>query len=276
MRGRDARNSNVKGIVMKKRSLKLLARAVCMSVVGAAGFAPAAIAADAAPSAPLSATGGIISDYVWRGISQSADDPAPWGEVDLDLSSVGLDGFSVGTWMSAINFGKDSAGNDLAPMEMDLYGGYSGNFGNSGIGYTLGLYSYLYPNSAHGANFNWFEYYAGLSYDFGSFSASGKVYYSSDFENLSMDETYITGGISIPVSDWLSVAANVGHTSVGHAIPGLIEDYTDFNVSASATYGNFTFGVGYSDTDLSGIYKYSSGLFQTTGQGWVSISYTVN
>ncbi len=67
------------------------------------------------------------------------------------------------------------------------------------FGLVVGGIGYLYPSSATGANFNWFEIYGGLSYNFGVASVSGRVYYSPDYVNLSTSQFYYTAGVSVPV-----------------------------------------------------------------------------
>lgn len=94
----------------------------------------AATLALAAPAAAqsLSFSGGltITSNYMSRGITQSADRPALqfWGEVESY-------GFYAGLWGSTVRLAPDS-------VEFDLYAGYRFSVGATGIdiGYTRFLY----------------------------------------------------------------------------------------------------------------------------------------
>jgi len=230
---------------------------------GAAGLALAT--ATPAISAPLSANGAVTSNYIFRGISQSAGNPAASAGLDYDAGGI-LPGLAVGTWVSSIDFGDDT------PVEWDLYGSYTGNITDA-FQWSVGIITYNYPNSPHGVNYNWQEYWGGLSYNFGPFAVAGKVFYSPDYINLSDREIYYTGGVTVPIVSWLSLSANVGRTELDHAVTPLIKSYTDWNISLAATFDAYTVTVGYAATDLDGVYKVKSGPFQTNGQVWVSVGF---
>src|SRR5262245_27466518 len=57
--------------------------------------------------------GGFTTDYVFRGISQSNENVAVQGGVDLTCGH-----FYAGVWGSSVNFGDENS------AEIDLYGGY--------------------------------------------------------------------------------------------------------------------------------------------------------
>ena len=80
-----------------------------------------AAAIPAVSNAEMSANAGIVSDYVFRGIFQ--EDSAPYGGFDYGHES----GFYAGVWGSDVGLG----------LEVDLYFGYSGSFGESG-GFSRG------------------------------------------------------------------------------------------------------------------------------------------
>ncbi|MDO8455890.1 MAG: TorF family putative porin, partial [Burkholderiaceae bacterium] len=66
--------------------------------------APAAPAAAAAPENSLSYNVGVVTDYRYRGISQSRLKPAVQGGIDFSHTS----GLYVGTWASSIQWVKDA------------------------------------------------------------------------------------------------------------------------------------------------------------------------
>jgi uncharacterized protein (TIGR02001 family) len=230
---------------------------------GAVGLALAT--ATPAVSAPLSANAAVTTNYIFRGISQSGAQSAVSAGLDYDLGSV-LPGLAVGTWASSIDFG------DNTPMELDLYGSYTGTIVDK-FTYNVGFITYNYPNSPHAVNYNWYEGYVGLAYDFGAFQVSGKIFYSPDYVNLSTSEQYYTAGVTIPIVSWLAFSANVGRTEVDHAVSPIIKAYTDWNLSLAATFDAYTLTVGYAATDLNGVYKVKSGPFETNEQLWVSIAF---
>jgi uncharacterized protein (TIGR02001 family) len=232
-------------------------------LIGAVGLALATTTP--AVSAPLSANAAVTSNYIFRGISQSGAQSAVSAGLDYDAGAI-LPGLSVGTWASSIDFG------DNTPMELDLYGSYTGNITDM-FSYSVGIITYNYPNSPHNINYNWQEYWGGLAYNFGPFAVSGKIFYSPDYVNLSDNEIYYTGGVTIPIVSWLALSANVGRTEMDHAFGAVIKSYTDWNVSLAATFDAYTLTVGYAATDLDGAFKITSGPFETDDQFWVSVGF---
>ena len=141
----------------------------------APAFAQTASPPPSPPPPPITFTGNVAvtSDYVFRGISQSNSDMALQGGFDVTTSA----GFYVGTWLSSIDFNDPSDAN----LEVDIYGGYTGAIGKTGLTYNVGVYGYLYPDVRDSSDFNFVEVYAGLSYAFGNFTLGGQVNYSNDF-----------------------------------------------------------------------------------------------
>jgi uncharacterized protein (TIGR02001 family) len=105
---------------------------------------------------------GVVSDYRYRGISQSRLEPALQGGIDYADKS----GFYVGAWGSTIKWIKD-AGASAGSVEVDLYGGYKGAVGD--LAYDVGFLRYEYVgnklagvNGAVNANTN--EVYGAVTY----------------------------------------------------------------------------------------------------------------
>jgi hypothetical protein len=67
--------------------------------------------------------------------------------------------------------------------------------------------------------------------------------------------------------------ANLSYSIFDHAVPPIIDDYLDWNISAVATFGNFSLTAGYTDTDLDGIYEVTSGPFETDGQFYFMVGF---
>ena len=68
-----------------------------------------------AQAASIEANVGFTTDYLWRGMTQNAEDSSFSGGIDISTDS----GFYAGTWVGDINW-------DGASYELDLYGGYAG------------------------------------------------------------------------------------------------------------------------------------------------------
>lgn len=110
---------------MLKKSL------VCLSAALVCG---SAMAAD--PS-PFTGNISLISDYKFRGFSQTNYKPALQGGFDYAHSS----GFYLGNWNSNV----EQSLYDGATLEMDIYGGYKKTIG--AITYDVGVIHYAYPGS---------------------------------------------------------------------------------------------------------------------------------
>ena len=108
----------------------------------------------------LSATTAITTDYVFRGISQTAENPAAQPEFDLYYGI-----FYAGIWASNLDFGGTPFGGDVASIEIDYYAGITPKW--KGITFNIaGLY-YTYPGAFDPAGeFDYFELKTGASYTF--------------------------------------------------------------------------------------------------------------
>src|SRR5262245_36957391 len=88
--------------------------------------------------AQFSSTWTAVSDYDFRGFSQSAKSPALQASADY---AVGETGFSFGAWASNVDFGDAYSDED---MELDLYANYVGKI-NDIVSLTAGGTWYDYP-----------------------------------------------------------------------------------------------------------------------------------
>ena len=66
--------------------------------------------------AQFSSTWTVVSDYDYRGVSQSAKDPALQGSADY---AFGDSGFAIGAWASNVDWGVDE------DVEVDVYASYA-------------------------------------------------------------------------------------------------------------------------------------------------------
>jgi uncharacterized protein (TIGR02001 family) len=174
------------------------------------------------------------SDYVFRGISNTDNNPTIQGGLDYGHSS----GFYVGTWASNVDFDDP----DFS-TEFNIYGGYAGEFGDTGIGFDIGALRYIYPGVDGDADFN--ELYAGLSYSFFSFG----IAHSSDFLATSEDGTYYNLGFEYGLPYDVTFAAGIGYQDMDDSIG---EGYTDYLISLSKTFADLDFAVTWTDTDSDG------------------------
>lgn len=194
---------------------------------------------------PFSVTGGItlVSQYRFRGISLSDEQPALQGTITLSHDS----GAYAGLWSSTIDgFGERGGSN----AEVDLYAGYATTVA-SGIKLDGGLLYYAYPGS-RGGDFEFFEPYASVSGTLGPATAKAGVAYAWDQDALGGNSNlYVYGDLSggLPGSPF-TLKAHLGFSKGDTRLsPG--GDYYDWLVGADYTRGNATLGIAYVNTDLS-------------------------
>lgn len=177
----------------------------------------------------------LLSDYVFRGISNTDNNPAIQGGLDYGHAS----GFYLGTWGSNVDFGSG----DDAKSEFNIWGGFASEIGDTGIGYDVGVVRYIYPGVSGDLDFN--EIYAGLSYSFFSFG----VWHSSNFLNLGEDGTYYNLGFEYGLPYEITLFAGIGYQDLDSDIG---ESYSDYLIGVSKTFADLDFAVTWTDTDSDG------------------------
>lgn len=212
---------------MKKMSAIIL--------TGVIGITPMSSMAEGAHE--FSANVAITTDYHFRGITQSDENPAIQGGMDYAHES----GFYLGTWASSIDFAEHT--------EFDFYGGYGGELGN-GLSYDIGGLYYAYPGDSTDPELDFFEVYGSLSYDFGQFSITGGLNYSPDYFAESGDALYVYGDFGVPLPNDFSINAHIAHQSIDDNVAFGTPDYIDWSIGASKEVGAFTFDISYIGTDL--------------------------
>ena len=218
-------------------------------VIGTGLVAAAPVVAAADSPHEFSANVALSTDYRFRGISQTSEDPALSGGFDYSYTPYG---FYAGVWASNLDFNVPDP--DPADLEIDFYGGFAGEFAN-GISWDIGGLYYAYPGSDTGpgvADYDYFEAYASLGYDFGTFDVTGGLAYSPDYFFESDDSLYVYGDVGVPLPvDGLSLAGHVGHQDIDDNAQFGTPDYWDWSIGLSKDIGAFTFDISYVDTDLS-------------------------
>ena len=225
----------------------IAATAISMGVSGAA------MAEEAAESwIPGSFTGNVAltSDYVFRGISQSFNGVAIQGGMDWDTGA----GFHFGVWGSSINF-QDAfvTGRTEATTEVDLYGGYAGKIGDA-LSYDVGGIYYAYPGAAGLLNYDYFEVYGKVTYDFGVAALGFGVNWSPDNTGATGSATYFSSSLSVPITSILSVTGGLDYQMLDQSntpTAAFFPDYWDWNAGAKLNVnGWFNVDARYYDTDI--------------------------
>ncbi len=188
----------------------------------------------------ISANVGFVSEYSFRGIAQSDENIAIQGGFDASHSS----GLYAGIWGSSVDFNDG----DEANIEIDIYGGYGGEV--NGVSYDVGGLYYAYPGADSALDYDFWEVYGSLGYDFEVASATVGVNYSPDYFGSSGDAVYTHLGIDVPLPYDFTLSGGIGYQSIDDNVAFGVPDYTDWSVGLSYTLEGFDLSVSYVDTDL--------------------------
>lgn len=221
------------------------------AVLSAISFAQVSYAAEEAKeeASDWTATGniGVVSDYYFRGISQSWHKPTVQGGMDITHSS----GFYAGVWGSGVTPNTYPDAN----TEIDVYAGYNGTIPVvEKLGYTVGIYGYMYPGGSwkkyrasnasnpndvltpRGGRWDTYEANIGISYDW----ISAKLSYtltdwfgadkSTGWDGSTKGSTYFEVNAAYPLPWWdLTLIGHVGRLNVsGKLDPTFTPDGVNF------------------------------------------------
>jgi uncharacterized protein (TIGR02001 family) len=216
---------------MKKTTIRAAAAAaLATGLIGLAAPASAQSTVDVAWNV------GAVSDYVFRGFSQTGEDPAIQGGVDLTSGS-----FYAGAWASNVDFGDDT------DAEVDVYGGYRTEAG--GFALDFGVIGYLYVGEPDGADYNYAEFKAAASRAVGPATFGAAVYYSPDFFGIDDEATYAEVNAAFSPADKWTISGAVGKQWLN-----VTDDYTTWNAGVGyALTDKVGIDVRYYDTDVDGV-----------------------
>ncbi len=211
------------------RTLKIALAAA----VGSLALAGAAQAQDAGPTFAFNV--GAATDYVFRGISQTDEDPQVFGGVD---ASMGI-GYA-GVWVSNVDFGN---GTDA---EFDLYAGIKPTAGP--VTFDLGVIYYGYIDQPSGSNEDYWEGKVAASVPAGPATLGVAVYYSPEFFGKTGDAIYYEANAAVAIPDTkFTINGAIGRQEVDKAF-----DYTTWNVGVGfALTDHISLDVRYWDTNKS-------------------------
>jgi len=250
---------------MKKTSIALLALALTGGVASAADLgkkkAPAPAPVVVSPW-DFTVGGGLTSNYLFRGISQSNNAASVNANAELRYTFSNTWAAYVGAAGSSIKL------TDQVPsptMELDLMGGVRATFG--AFSADLGGIAYVYPaattpNAVFPTNPTFYEGYAKLGYTITeTISVGGNAYYSPSFLDTGANATYVsaTAKWALPMDFALSGEFGrqyFGTTDAQHKnVAGVgnfnLPDYNYWNAGLSYGYKFATLDLRYHGTDLS-------------------------
>ena len=219
-----------------------LAGAVGALLLVAAG----AMAEEEASPHSFSGAAALGTDYMYRGQSQTGNNPAVSGTLNYKYTSGGFADVYLGTWASSINFGGN--------LELDWYGGLIGAFGDSGLGWEAGFLYYQYPGQNQGDELDFVEGHLGLSYSMpdlpGAPSANFKMHFSPEWQLNTGDSLYTEGNVGFTLPYSFGLSFHVARQNVDDNATWGTPDWTEWNVYLSRPLGPVVIAVGYQDSNL--------------------------
>jgi uncharacterized protein (TIGR02001 family) len=237
----------------------------------AAGLAVPAAAQETAPPKPVTVSGsvGLVSDYRFRGVSQSDENLAVQGGFTIAHES----GLYIGTWGSNLAGWGTFGG---ANMELDLIAGYKFPVGGGTL--DVGATWYMYPGGFDNTDF--IEPYAKLSGTLGPASLTAGVAYAPKQEALGAwylngtsaangvydrpgdknDNLYVWGDVAAAIPNTgltakAHIGASKGNKGLGPFATSVAPtgEYVDWMLGADYAIPTtpLTLGVAYIDTNIS-------------------------
>lgn len=202
---------------MKSLKLTLLAAVGTLALTGAAHAADRPLG--------LTFNAGGATDYIFRGLSQTQNQPQVFAGADATIAKIGY----VGTWWSNIDFG------DSADTEYDIYAGFKPVLGPVTFDFGGIRYGYIKDHN----DWTYYEFKAAGSVPVGPATVGAAFYYSPNTTGPGKIKAYyyeLNAGGAIPDTKF-SVSGAVGYQQLEG--PG---DYTTWNL-----------GVGYAVNDTVGL-----------------------
>lgn len=214
----------------------------------------ASFGAASAVNAEVSSTITLTSDYDFRGLTQTARDPAVQASLDWASES----GLYAGVFSSNVDFG------DGTDTEIDLYAGFRGALTDN-LTFDAGVLQYTYHSGKSDIDF--IDIYAGLSYK----ALSVKYWYSWDVSNTGVPGSYAEINSALPLPSGLSLNLHGGY-SFGEY---WAEKYFDYSIGVSKLIGDFELSIKWVDgSDLRSARKSPGGVFSSDAKVIFSVATT--
>jgi uncharacterized protein (TIGR02001 family) len=246
-------------------SFKYSAILAASAVVAAPAFAADLGVSKAPAPAPVAvsmfdfaAGGKLMSDYNFRGISQSDRKPSGTAYFEGRLNINETFQAYAGVQAYAVKLPTDPS------AEVDIFAGVRATFG--ALVLDVGAMRYWYPGEtefsvARGFPNDWVrsadftEVYGKATYTFNDmFTFGANVFYSPNYLNTGSSGTYLAGTAKVTLPYDFAISGEFGHYFLGRTDPFYavtLPDYNYWNLGLTYTYKALSFDVRYHDTDLS-------------------------
>lgn len=186
----------------------------------------------------VSGSAALLSDYTFRGISQTDTKPALQAGIDIEHET----GLYVAGFGSNVDFGD-------ANLELDAMFGY--RFSLAGIKVDLGGIYYAYPGAnAGGLDYNFFEVAAKAAYEIGPATLRVAFHWSPEFQFESGNGYYAEGGVDVKLPFEFMLGGRLGYQWIEKNDRFGLKDFANWSIVLSRELLGFTFAIGYYDTNV--------------------------
>lgn len=224
----------------KKISLALAAALLALPMLASAQDEMAEEAAE--ESSMLSWNAALTSDYLFRGVSQTDEEPALQLGADLNFDS----GFYVGAWASNVDFGAGSP-----DIEIDTYIGWNTDISDAwNFDIQFNRYNYIGEDDDFGdGDYN--ELITSVTWDE---TVSLSYGFTNDVYGLGETGQYFGASGSWEIGHGVSLDLSLGKSTFGNDTG--LEDYMDWSVGINRDFGPVNAAIGYYDTDEEGEFNF--------------------
>lgn len=219
--------------------MPLWSRLCCLSLCSALLASPAWAQEEESESAfAVSGGAAAMTDYVWRGVSQTGGDTAVQGEVFVEHET----GLFGGVWATNVDFTSAGDEDDGVDYEVDVYLGYSLSLGET---QTLDLQAtrVSYPGAEDCCDYDYTEFQATLHF---AEYYNALVAYSPDIFGLGEGAFYYSAGAELPIGETgFGVNVQVGFYDLDDAAG---DSYIDYLVAVTHPLGPLQVALQYTNT----------------------------
>jgi uncharacterized protein (TIGR02001 family) len=197
-------------------------------------------AAAAEPPGDWSGSVALLTDYAYRGVSQTLEEPAVQGELRWTHEV----GFYVAAWASNVDFVHSHLPDDGADIEIDWLAGISRPIGDN-ASWGVGLTYYTYPGTAAAIDYDFLELNLSYAYRWLTFGLN----VSDDV--IASGETgvdYVVSG-AFPLGGKFTLGATVAYWDLENALG---DGYLRWEARIARELRGIVLSVGYHDTDSAG------------------------
>ena len=197
----------------------------------------------------------LSTDYIFRGITQTNNDPAISGGFDYSFD----DGFYAGVWASNVNFGSNSfltedengepalGSNSSTSTEIDLYAGWAGEI-SEGVELDLAYVYFAYPGDSGALNYS--EFLASVSFDDLTFG----LIYSPDYFGSDSDAFIFNVDYSVGINENLTLDLHSGYITTSDndvVAAGVGDNYLEYSIGLSTAAAGVDLSLTFHGTDIS-------------------------